>query len=136
MGLMFKGLVVFVGLITLGAGLWPISLLCFAYIGYSVWASTRRKRIYVKDERGQAQPPQVRKSYFRKRYILAGFFFLLALVALGNRGTYSPLVFGSIGALIVASGMSVRGPSFSEVRPVPGSVVLKNRWLWVQLEDE
>jgi hypothetical protein len=138
MGWMFKGLVVIVGLITLGAGLWPISLLCFAYIGYAVWASTRRRRIYVRDERGQAQIPQVKKSHFKKRYVLAGFSFLLALVALGDRGTYSPVAFGSIGALIVASGMSARGPSFSEVRPVPGSVVLKNRWLpfsWVSLVE-
>ncbi len=70
--------------------------------------------------------------------MLASLFFILALVASHAGGTFSPLVFLSIGVAIVLSGVLRFGPSISSVKPVPGSILLRSRWFplsWTSLVE-
>jgi hypothetical protein len=140
MGWLLKGLALVVGLVSLTLMLWPVSLVCFGYLAYSLWRSTHKRTVYVKDG-GRRQPreaPSVKKAAFKRRYVAAGFFFLLALVALAGGGTFSPFVFALFGVLIVLSGVTGFGPSMSEVREVPDSILLKSRWFpfsWVSIAE-
>ena len=138
MGWVIKGLVLVVGLFSLTLGFWPLWVPCFGYLGYSLWRSTRRRTVIVRDGKKHSEAPTAVRSFFKKRYILAGPFFILGLVAVAEGGTFSPFVFFSIGALIVASGVLGRGPSFSEVQVVPDSILLRSRWLpfsWLSLVE-
>jgi hypothetical protein len=77
---------------------------------------------------GAPEPPQPqRPALFKKRYIVAGLFFILALVALGAGGTASPFVFLSLGVVTVLSGVLHLGPRVSGVRAVPESILLRSR---------
>jgi hypothetical protein len=129
MGWLLKAAAFFVGLVCLGIGLWPVSLLCFGYLGYLLWSATRKRRVHVMGRRGGApEPPQPqRPALFKKRYIVAGLFFILALVALGAGGTASPFVFLSLGVVTVLSGVLHLGPRVSGVRAVPESILLRSR---------
>ncbi|MDA4137419.1 MAG: hypothetical protein OK449_10535 [Thaumarchaeota archaeon] len=129
MGWLLKIGALLVGLASLTLGFWPIWVACFGYLAYSLWSATKRRTVLVRDQRKPREAPQVKRSVFKKRYIAAGFSFVLALAALGEGGTYAPWVFGFIGAAIVASGVFNRGPSLSQFRPVPDSILLRSRWL-------
>lgn len=136
MGWTIKIVAVFVGLISLTLGLWPVWLLCFGYLGYSLWRATRRPTVVLKDERGTGGSR--RRSAFKKRYAAAGVCFVLSLVALADGGSLSPLVFAAAGGVIIVTGILGRGPSFSEVKPVENSTLLRSRWLphsWVALAE-
>ena len=52
MGWLLKVGALVVGLFSLSLGLWPVSLLCFGYLGYCLWSATRKRRIYVMDKSG------------------------------------------------------------------------------------
>jgi hypothetical protein len=138
MGWLLKGLVLVAGLFALTLGFWPVWVPCFGYLAYSLWRSTRKRTVLVRDERKPRQAATVKKSIFKKRYIAAGAFVVLSAIAFAGGGTFSPLVFLSIGALIFATGVFNRGPSFSQVREVPDSILLKVRWLplrWVSMVE-
>lgn len=138
MGWLFKIAVFIVGLFALTLGFWPLWIPCFGYLAYSIWAATRRRTVYVQDQGKNRGPPRVRKHRFKRRYLAAGVFFLLSLVAFVAGGAWAPFVFLAIGSLIVASGLFDRGPSLSEVRQVPDSILLRSRWLpfsWASLVE-
>ncbi len=138
MGWLFKGIVLVVGLTSLGLGAFFIWVPCFGYLAYSLLPATRKRRVYVRDERKERGAPKSRKSLFRKRYMAAGAFFALSFVAAAAGGTLAPWVFLSAGSLILISGIFNRGPSFSEVEQVPDSILLRRRWLpfsWVSLVE-
>ena len=139
MGWMIKAVILVVGLFSLTLGIWQVWVPCFGYLAYSVWSSTHRRTVLVRDKRKPEQPPQARSNWFKKRYVLAGFFFVLASLGLAAGGALSPVVFFSIGALILASGLVTGlGPSLSEATAAPDSVVLRSRWLpfsWISLVE-
>ena len=136
MGWVFKGLVLVAGLVSLTLGFWPLWIPCFGYLGYSLWAVTRRRTVLVRDETKRGRASGMGNKAFKKRYVAACAFFALAAIAVAGGGTFAPWVFLSAGLMAVASGVLGRGPSFSEVRVVPNSILLKNRWLpfsWLSL---
>jgi hypothetical protein len=140
MGWLFKGLVLVVGLFSLTLGFWPLWAPCFGYLAYSLWSATRRRNVYVKDRTGgAAQPPRPKKPrLFKRRYLLAGVFFVLGAAAHGDRGTYSPYVFISLGVAIVLSGVPRITQRMSALKPVPDSILLRSRWFpisWVSLVE-
>jgi len=140
MGWLLKGLILIVGLFSLTLGLWPLWIPCFGYLGYSLWSATRRRNVYVTDKTsGDAAPPQPSKrGIFRKRYALAGLFFVVALAAANEGGRFSPYVFTSLGAVVFLSGVLHFGPHVSSVRPVPDSILLRSRWFplsWTSLVE-
>lgn len=129
MGWILKVGALVVGLFSLSLGFWPLWIPCFGYLAYSLWSATRRRRIYVRDEGKSRGAPRGKRHRFKKRYVVAGLFLLLSLAAFADHGTIAPWVFLGIGGLIVASGVFGRGPSLSQVRPVPNSILLRSRWL-------
>ena len=140
MGWMLKGLVLVVGLFSLTLGVWPLWIPCFGYLGYSLWSATRRRKAYAMDKTSrEAVPPQPnRRGIFRKRYALAGFFFVLALVSSNAGGRFSPYVFITLGAVVLLSGILHFGPHVSSVRPVPDSILLRSKWFplsWTSLVE-
>jgi len=140
MGWMVKGLLLVVGLFSLTLGFWPLWIPCFGYLGYSLWSATRRGSAYVAGKGGaEPEPPKPRKpGLFRKRYVLAGLFFVLGLVASSKGGTYSPFVLLTLGAVIFLSGVLQFGPHISSVKAVPDSILLRSRWFplsWTSLVE-
>ncbi len=129
MGWMLKVAALVVGLLSLSLGFWPLWIPCFGYLAYCVWSATRKRRVYIHSEEKSRGAPKAKRSHFKKRYILGGLFLLLSLAAFGDHGSYAPWVFLGLGGLTIASGVFGRGPSFSQVRPVPNSILLRSRWL-------
>jgi hypothetical protein len=138
MGLLLKGLAVIVGLMLLPLGVWPISALLFLYAFGGVIVrllrfgrrsppaavaapTTPRQGAMVATPvsfRGRAGHPMRRG--------LGLVFLLLAAVAVAERGTLSPFVFGGIGLVLLlwgtpASRLGGRG----SLRPVPDSILLR-----------
>jgi len=140
MGLLMKAGAVVLGLICLNVFLWPVSVICFGYLALSIWMGKSARAVRGNDPtRGSVQPPKPRGSLrFRKRYLATVFFFLLAMISLGARGAYSPIVFFSLGALITASGLVSIGPRASRLNAVPNSILLRSRLFplrWVSLVE-
>ncbi len=116
MGWLFKGFLALVALSLLGAGLWWASAVIFVYLVLS--SRTGRKKaertVFVTQPAGYADGgssggggPEVERGRrgrglgieWRWRYLLGGLFLVAAFVAVGEHGTFSPLVFGGLGAL-------------------------------------
>ncbi|MDA4123202.1 MAG: hypothetical protein OK456_08500 [Thaumarchaeota archaeon] len=140
MGLLLKAGALLVGLLCLNVFLWPVSLLCFGYLAYSLWSATRARRIYVMDRTGgPSQAPQPRRDGpFRKRYVLAGVCFILSFVAYDAGGTLSPFAFAGLGAIIVLSGLLHVGPRSTGLKPVANSILLRGSsdpFLYVSLVE-
>ena len=128
MGWLVKGLALVVGLVSLTLGLWPLSVSCFGYIGYSLWSSARRGTVYVKHETRASRRSRVKIGLFKRRYVVSGILLLLAGAAFTGGGTFSPWVFLSGGLIVAASGFAGGGPGSSEVLAVPDSILLRSRW--------
>jgi len=117
MGLLWKALVLFVGLASLTLGAWPLSLVSFAYLAVSLF----RRRQGKGDGGWASRLPS-------SRHAIAGLCFVLALAAFASGGAYSVLVF--LGAAVTATSwpLLTRGPAL-ELVPVEGSILLRSRWL-------
>src|SRR5215831_8893194 len=91
MGLVLNSLLLIVGLSALGFGFWPVSLVCFVYLGANFWKSTRKKN---DGHRGSTAGRNAR---------LTGFVILsaLAILAYQSGGTFSPVLFGVLAILIL-----------------------------------
>jgi hypothetical protein len=109
MGWLVKGFLAFVAISAYGIGLWPLSLVIFAYLIFSLRPGRRKVQptIVVTTPGVAAESAQAWKDGRRRklgfewrwRYLLGGVFLLAALIALSERGTYSPAVFGGLGLL-------------------------------------
>jgi hypothetical protein len=104
------------GLILLGDGLWPLSLLV---LGFLVLTSSRGAR-------NNSGPPH---APFRTDRALAVGFFFLSAVALASGGTYSPVVFALLGASALAAPIALRPAHGAALEPLRGSMLLRGRTL-------
>jgi len=121
MGWGLRLLAVLVGLITLGLGAWPLSLLAGAYLAFSFRKPKARRTTAVRQESfpGAKQPWD--------RYLFGILLFLLSAVALVAGGTLSPFVF-LVGGLVVLSWPRLRtGGLAIQVVPVGESILMRNR---------
>jgi len=118
MGWKTKALALVLGLLLLGGGLWPMGLLCLAYLFLP--AKSRHRGTEAREQHA------VRLT--RARPILGFAFILLAAVALASGGALSPILFLLSGlALLAWPALRVWLPA-GEVKPVGGSVLLRSRY--------
>ena len=114
-------LALFVGLISLSLGLWPLFLLSVVYLAFSL-RKTKTQRTTV---HGQGAFPNPKRPW--GRYVLGVLLFLLAAVAMGAGGTFSPIVF-SLSGLLVLSWPRLRTTTLaSHVVPVRESILMRSR---------
>jgi hypothetical protein len=126
MGWRLRLLAVFVGLVSLAAGAAPVAILCFVYLVLSY----RR--------RGPSNRTKPRKSLFTLRHLLALSMFALATIAIGSGGTYSPIVFGGTGAVLLLWPILIRMLPLGELVPVSDSIILRSKYFpisWCALAE-
>src|SRR5438128_5320 len=119
MGWLFKGFLVVVAFILVGAGVWWLGAILFVYLALSLRGGRRKAKQAVL----VAQPVDFGDDVptrelgrrggkagfqWRWRYLLGALFFVAAFLALGAQGTFSPLVFGGLGALCFLWGPASR----------------------------
>ena len=109
------------GIIALGIGAWPVSLLAAVYLFFSF-----RK---PKGLRASGLRPKVLRRPRRSwgRYSLGSALLLLSAVALGAGGTYSPFVFFVGGLAVLLSPRLRRYGLMSQVVPMNESILLRRR---------
>ena len=142
MGWLLKAGAVVVALMLFPVGGWVVSvlLLLYAFSGLISRALRVRPRRVAPPNAGPAghvPAPErfVGYSGHRNLRLLGLVFLVLSTIALADRGTYAPLVFGAIGVSLVLWGMPVRIGSVGALRPVGGSILLRGtipfRWFAV-----
>ncbi|MDA4115701.1 MAG: hypothetical protein OK442_04005 [Thaumarchaeota archaeon] len=139
MGLMLKGLAVLVGLMLISLGAWPISALLFLYAASGFLARGLRRGQRRAAAGGGAQAPVQQGApvappvSFKSRVghparRIAGVFFLgLSAIALTQGGTFSPLLFGGLGLVLLLWGTPVvRLGGLGSLRAVKESILLRS----------
>ena len=119
MGWMGKAVAILLGLMLLGGGLWPLALLIFAWLLLPPVVRAWRRKPKFQD----ATKPRGR---LHARFVLGGFLFGLAFLGYIAHGSYSPFVFGTLGALAVLWGRLPSSAVGSRLRPVSESVLLRS----------
>ena len=132
MGWGFRTAAALVGLVALGVGLWPLTLLAALYVALSL----KKPR----SQRGAILKQQVLQKPRRPwgGYVVAGALILLSGVALLEGGTYSPGVFFLGGLAVLSLPRLRRSGLASRVVPMKESVLLRNRlfpMLWYALAE-
>ncbi|MDA4117553.1 MAG: hypothetical protein OK455_04335 [Thaumarchaeota archaeon] len=145
MGWLAKAFLVFLAIAFFGIGLWFLSLPIFAYLVYSMRPGRRKagRMILVtpqsEDGAGGIAAARVsgggrmRASRFEWhwRYLIGVSLLVVALVSVGAHGTYSPLVFGGVGLLLLLWAPISKSGHFptAGLTPVRESTVLTKRFL-------
>jgi len=132
MGWVLRLVAIFVGLMALGLGAWPIFLLVVAYLTFSLWKQKPRRTMAVRQEAF----PSARRPW--GRYALAGLLLLLTVVALGAGGTLSPVFFALSGVVVLSWPHLRTNRLTSHVVPVPESILMRSRlfpFLWHALAE-
>jgi len=138
LGWKLKGLAVLVGLMLISLGSWPLSAILFLYAasgfllrglrmgrgksGVSVGATAPSQ------QGAQVAPaPSFQRGFHHPTRNIVGLVFLgLSAVAFTQRGTYSPLVFGGIGLVLLLWGTPlIRLGSLGSLRAVGESILLR-----------
>ena len=117
MGWKSKALAILLGLVFLGGGLWPVSLVCFAFVLIS-----GKSRSIGKEAKSN-------KGFLAPLRAVGIVFILLAVVAVSAGGTLSPIVFLAIGATIVTWPRLRPGIPGGGVRPHKDSVLLQSKYI-------
>jgi len=117
MGWKSKLLALFLGLAFFGVGAWPLGLLCFLYLVFTL-------RPKGTSSGGGGFGPRL-----IPRLSAAGALFILAAIALGSGGTLSPLVFSLAGAVVLMWPSLIRRLPLSGLVPVRDSILLKSKFL-------
>ncbi len=136
MGAILKVFAFIVALIAIPFGAWIITIPIFFFLFVWPFVKRRKKQPNVMVVKEQPQYEKKAKSRPPVRYILGALLLVLALVALGANGTYSPLVFGSLGLFLIFSNRF--GRWFSTVKPFGQSVPLRCSeipFLWAGLAE-
>lgn len=120
MGTILKVFAFIIALAAAFFGAWIITIPIFFFL--FVWPFLRRRKTQGTVMVVKEQPQLEKKSRFRPpvRYILGALLLILALLALGANGTYSPLAFGSMGLFLIFSNRL--GRWFSTLKPSGQSV--------------
>jgi hypothetical protein len=118
MGWKTKALAGILGLAFLGAGAWPLGVVCFLYLALSLKAKQTPKR---------ASLP--RRRLLNPRTVLASLLLALSAAALASGGVLSPLVFLAGGAVALGWPILVRVLPVAELAPVSDSVLLRTKYL-------
>ncbi|MDE1852142.1 MAG: hypothetical protein KGI38_00125 [Thaumarchaeota archaeon] len=129
----------FVMLVAFSFDSWPIALLAFLYLVFSL-RRPRRQQVYVMRQGDVFTEP----GRPWKRYAAGGFFLFLSLVSLESGGTYSPVVFFLCGIALFFWPRIRRSGFANRVVPVKNSVLLRSLlvpFLWhalieVKLESQ
>ncbi|MDG6988049.1 MAG: hypothetical protein JRN21_01850 [Nitrososphaerota archaeon] len=121
MGWGLRMLAAFVGLVALGLGAWPVTLLAALYLVYSL-RRPRTKAVFVQGRGALLKPARP-----LGRYAAAALLFLLSLLAAEDGGTYSPVVFFAAGTMVAFWPLVSRAGLASGVVPVSDSVLLRSR---------
>ncbi len=119
MGWLGKSLAVLLALMFLGAGVWELTLLIFAWLLLPPILRARKRKPASQD-RGKP------RGKFPVRYGLAGFLFLLAFLGYLAHGPSSPLVFGALGVLVMLWGRLPMSALGSTLKPVKESILLRS----------
>ena len=119
MGWLLKVGALLLAIMLIGAGAWEISLLIFAWLFVPPLLRLRRPRQASQDKGAP-------RGKFPVRSVVGGLLFLLAFVALLSHGTFSPLVFGSLGVLVVLWGRIPVAVLGSKLKPVEDSILLRS----------
>jgi hypothetical protein len=151
MGWLFKGFLAIAALFLLGAGLWWISAIIFVYLLFSSRPGKQKieRAVLISQPVEGADDDSARASKkrggrfgvaWRWRYLLGGLLFLAALFGMSSGGTFSPLVFGGLGALCILWAPLARGGHLPEIgySPLRESTMLRNVLLpfqWLTIEE-
>jgi len=119
MGWLGKSLAVILALMLLGAGVWQISLLIFAWLLLPLIFRAWKRRPAPHDKGKQ-------KGKFQVRYALGGLLFVLAFLGYLAHGSFSPFVFGSLGVLVMLWGRIPASVIGSRLKPVKESMLLRS----------
>lgn len=117
MGWLLKTGAFLLAIMLFGVGAWELTLLIFAWLFIPPVLRLWRAKPAPHDN---GEP----RGKFPVRYLFGGFLFLLAFLGYLSHGTFSPIVFGSLGLLVILWGripMSVLGSAF---KPVEESILL------------
>jgi hypothetical protein len=138
MGWKLKGLAVLVGLMLISLGAWPLSAILFLYAfsGLLLRSLRGRRRTSAPAVVGapapqqgtQAAPPVSFKGRMGHpvRRVVGLVFLGLSAAAFAEGGTFSPFVFGGIGAILLLWGTPlIRFGSLGSLRPVDESTLLR-----------
>lgn len=122
MGWLLKTGAFLLAIMLFGVGLWEITLLIFAWLFLPPIMRLGRGKPSSQAAQDNGRP----RGKFPARGVLAAFLFLLALAGLAFHGTFSPLVFGSLGLLALLWGKVPMRVLGSELRPVDESILLRS----------
>jgi hypothetical protein len=119
MGWLLKTGAFLLAIMLVGAGAWELSLLIFAWLFVPPLLRLPRPKQGTPDTRGP-------RGKFPLRNVLGGLLFLLAFVGLLAHGTLSPIVFGSLGLLVVLWGRIPVAALSLKLKPVEESILLRS----------
>jgi hypothetical protein len=131
MGWLLKTGAFLLAIILFGAGAWELTLPIFAWLFIPPVLRLRRGRSAPNDG-GKA------RGKFPVRGVLGGLLFFLAFLGYLAHGTFSPLVFASLGLLVVLWGKIPASALGSTLRPVEESILLSSSPLpfsWVAVAE-
>ena len=137
LGIGKKILLLIVGLMLLGLGAWIITALIFAYLFIPPMLRLARRPEAPAVAHGH--PARQRRSISAFR-ILGAFLLALSLIALGNGGTFSPLVFGGAGLILLFKPPHTMSFSrlFGGFKSAENSILLRGRIIpfrWLALAE-
>ena len=110
-----------VGLVSLSVGLWPVFLLSVVFLAFS-FRKPKTRRANVSRQEVFAKPKRP-----WGRYVLGVLLLLLAAVAMGAGGTFSPIVFFLSGLVVLSWPQLMTNGLASGVVPVRESVLMRSR---------
>ena len=130
MGLLTRGLLFFIVLIALGLSAWIIALPVLAFL---LLPPILRRRGKTASQRGSGGSG--RRNGLPGAKILGAVLVLLALVGIAEGGTFSPIVFGVSGLILLAAPKAISSLA-SKANPVDDSILLRGsilpfRWFAV-----
>jgi len=137
MGWFSKGFLVLLSLLFLATGLWFLSLPIFGYLLYSLRPGKRKvertlvvagrgdEGEYAGTDRGRMKASRLEWHW---RYAVGGLFLIAALVAISERGTFAPFVFGGLGLLCIFwTPLSSSRLAPTALSPVRESIILTSK---------
>ncbi len=119
MGWLLKTGAFLLAVMLFGVGAWELSLVIFAGLFLPPILKSRRGKPAPQDKGGP-------RGKFPLRPVLGGFLLLLAFMGLLSHGTFSPLVFGSLGVLVLLWGRIPVSVAGSKLGPVEESILLRS----------